>query len=376
MGRPTYHSTDWRQQADRHTLLEDPVLAVHQIGVLGLPGGPPPGIDQALVYTTREGGFEVFHPPHRPRRVLRRYTAMYEVDLGIHPVRTRIALPSSQDAHEFDATVELDWQVTDPIRFVRSGHRNVPRLLLGELEEAARPATRGFAITDSAGAETAVTAALRDGKPLGEQAGLRAVWSVRLRRDQENIAHARRLQAIEHATAEEILAQQSGAAADLEKAAREEAQHRHRLAMQKYEAQRIDFYREYLGAGGVDAWALHVAQHPEDSAKAMQSLRDDQRERLRAQMSLIKEMLNKTGTEPFELEGPRQRALDAFNAVFGHVTDEPDVEKPAGPAARDAVAEPGSPPLPPQPTAADLSAWLPPLPPLPPEPPASSSTSR
>ncbi|MFJ7168884.1 hypothetical protein ACIQUV_25670 [Streptomyces globosus] len=373
MGRPTYHSTDWRQQADRHTLLEDPVLVVHQIGVLGLPGGPPPGIDHALVYTTREGGFELFRPPHRPRRIPRRYTAVYEVDLGIHPVRTRITLPSSHDAHEFDAAVELDWQVTDPIRFVRSGHRNVPRLLMGELEAAARPAARMFPITDSAGAETAVTAAVRDGKPLGEQAGLHAVWNLRLRRDEENIAHARRLQAIEHATAEEILAQQSGAVADLARAAREEAQHRSRLAMQKYEAQRIDFHRDYLGAGAVDAWALHVAQHPEDSAKAVQSLRDDQRVRLRAQMELIKEMLTKTGTEPFELEGPRRRALDAFNAVFGHIPDERDQEKAADRAAPDAGAEPPSPPLPSQPTAADLSAWLPPVPP---EPPASPGAPR
>ncbi|RSS94301.1 hypothetical protein EF903_06755 [Streptomyces sp. WAC05292] len=374
MGRPMYPFTDWRQQADRHTLLEDPVVAVHQIGLLGLPGGPPPGIDHALVYTTREGGFELFHPPHRPRRIPRRYTAVYEVDLGVHPVRTRIALPSSDDAGEFDATVEVDWQVTDPIRFVRSGHRNVPRLLMAELEQAARPVARLFAITDSATAETAVSAAVRDAEPLGKQAGLKAAWSIRLRRDEENTAHARRLQKIEHDAAAEILAQQSGAAADLAQAAREEAQHQHRLAIRKYKAQEIDFYREYFGAGAVDTWALYVAQRPDDLEKVVQSLRDDDRERFSSRVDLIKDMLAKTGAEPFELEGPRQRTLDAIDAVFGRVPERRDQAEPGESTTRKADRAPlPAKPLPVQPAEPDLSTWQPSAPP---EPPASPGTPR
>ncbi|MEV0414506.1 hypothetical protein AB0I68_27805 [Streptomyces sp. NPDC050448] len=366
MASPLYRSTDWDQHADRHALLKDPVVTVRQLGRLGLPGSPPTRIDHTLVYTTRRGTFEVFLPPHRPRRIPRRYTAVYEVDMGVHAVRTRVPLPSIDDAHEFEVSVELDWQVTDPARFVRSGHRDVPRLLLGELERAARPVTRRFPIADSAGAEAEVLTVVREGKPLGEEAGLRVLWTVRLRRDEDNVAHARRLQAIEHTTAEGILTQQGGSRVDLEKALRAHAQHQHRLELQEYEAQRIDFYREYLTRGGIDAWALHLAQHPQDSAKAMNSLREDQRERLRAQMNLIKEVLTKTGTEPFELEGPRRLAIDAFNAVFGqHVPVEPGSAEPDAEKETEARTEPDPARLPAQP-AADMHGWQPAVPPSPP----------
>ncbi|AYV29320.1 MULTISPECIES: hypothetical protein [Streptomyces] len=369
MDSPLYRSADWDQHADRHTRLIDPVITVRQIGRLGLPGRPPTRIDHALVYTTARGGHEVFLPPLRPRRLRRRYTAVYEVDMGVHPAQARMALPSDNDAHEFEASVEFDWQVTDPARFVRSGHRDVPRLLLGEVEHVARHVTRRFPIADSAAAEAELIAVVRQGKPLGEDAGLHVSWTARLRRDENGIAHARRLQAIEHAATEEIHTERYGHQADQEKAARAGAQHRQRLELQKYEAERIAFYQEYLTRGGVDAWAMHLVQHPEDSAKALGSLREDQRERLRAQMNLIKELLTKAGTEPFELEGPRRLAIDAFNAVFGqHVPGDPGGADPAAVAEEPAPAAAA-----PYPPPEALPAWQPPVPP---EPSAAQGSPR
>ncbi|WP_405423496.1 hypothetical protein [Streptomyces erythrochromogenes] len=362
-----HHHTDWDQRADRHTPLKDPVVTVRQLGRLGLPGGPPTRIDHALVYTTRRGGFETYLPPDRPRRTPRRYTAVYEVDMGVHPVRTCVRLPSSDDAHEFDVDVELEWQVADPARFVRSGHRDVPRLLFGELDQAARPVSRRFPMDASAAAEAEVLAVVQQGKPLGEDAGLRVLWTIRLRRDEDSIAHARRIQAIEHATAEEVLTHQAGARADLEKARRTQAQQQQSLELQEYEALRIDFYREYLTRGGTDAWAMHLARHPEDSAKALNSLREDQRERLQAQMHLIKEMLTKAGTEPFELEGPRRLAIDAFHTVLSqHVPGDQDPGEPEVPQETHSRAEPATPSVPAPSPAAEVSAWQPPVPPKPP----------
>lgn len=287
--------------------------------------------------------------------------------MGVHPVRTCVRLPSSDDAHEFDVDVELEWQVADPARFVRSGHRDVPRLLFGELDQAARPVSRRFPMDASAAAEAEVLAVVQQGKPLGEDAGLRVLWTIRLRRDEDSIAHARRIQAIEHATAEEVLTHQAGARADLEKARRTQAQQQQSLELQEYEALRIDFYREYLTRGGTDAWAMHLARHPEDSAKALNSLREDQRERLQAQMHLIKEMLTKAGTEPFELEGPRRLAIDAFHTVLSqHVPGDQDPGEPEVPQETHSRAEPATPSVPAPSPAAEVSAWQPPVPPKPP----------
>ncbi|MFF3676874.1 hypothetical protein ACFYYS_23225 [Streptomyces sp. NPDC002120] len=314
MENPLPHTPDWDQHADRDTLLVDPVLTVRQLGRFDLVRTVPTRIDHALVCSTARGTYDLYLPPHRPRAVRRRYTAVYEVDMGIHPVRTRIVLPSSDDAHEFEVTVEIDWQVTDPVLFVRSGHRDVPRLLLGTLERAARPIARQFPIAASDAAETAVLAAVQDHGLRGEDAGLRTEWTVRVRRDALNIEHARRLQGIEHRTAEDILTK------------------RGQLEIQEYEAKRIAFYREYLDRGGIDAWAMHLAQHPGDSKEAMTALTEEHRSRLNEQLALVKAVLDKGGAEPFELEAIRRLSISAAHGILGQfVPREPPPVEPTAP---------------------------------------------
>ncbi|MGW7452041.1 hypothetical protein [Streptomyces sp. NPDC054787] len=318
MENPLLRAPDWDQHADRDALLTDPVLTVRQLGRFGLVRTVPTRIDHALVCSTAGGAYDAYLPPHRPRAGRRRYTAVYEVDMGIHPVRTRILLPSGDDAHEFDVTVEIDWQVTDPVLFVRSGHRDVPRLLLGALERAARPVTRQFPIAASDAAESAVLTAVQKHGRLGEDAGLRAEWTVRVRRDALNIEHARRLQDIEHRTTEDIEAK------------------RGQLEVQQYEAKRIAFYREYLDRGGIDAWAMHLAQHPEDSKEAMTALTEDHRSQLTAQLDLVKAVLDKGGAEPFELEAIRRLSISAAHGILGQfVPREPPQVGPSVPDGQD-----------------------------------------
>lgn len=315
MENPLLRAPDWDQHADRDTLLVDPVLTVRQLGRFGLVRTVPTRIDHALVCSTARGAYDTYLPPHRPRAARRRYTAVYEVDMGIHPVRTRISLPSSDDAHEFEVTVEIDWQVTDPALFVRSGHRDVPRLLLGALERAARPVTRRYPISASDAAESAVLTAVEKHGPLGEDMGLRAGWTVRVRRDAPNIEHARRLQDIQHRTTEDIEAK------------------RGQLEAHEYEAKRIAFYREYLDRGGIDAWAMHLAQPSEDSKEAMAALTEDHRNQLTAQLDLVKAVLDKGGAEPFELETIRRLAISATHGILGQFV--PHQPPPGGATAPD-----------------------------------------
>ena len=71
----------------------------------------------------------------------------------------------------------------------------MPALLIGELQQAARPVTRGFAVADSGAAETELLRAAQLVGPLGATAGLQVTWTLRMRRDQANIDHQQRLQA-------------------------------------------------------------------------------------------------------------------------------------------------------------------------------------
>ncbi|MGW2717914.1 hypothetical protein [Streptomyces sp. NPDC001492] len=361
---------EWQQQADRHTPLVDPVLTVRQLGRFDFNLKSLVRIDHALVFSTPKGGYDSYLPPRRPTRseiAAKRYTAVYEVDMGVHPFSAELALPSDNDAFEFTAAVDLSWQVLDPARFVASGHRDVPALVLGELQQAARPVTRRFAIPDSAYAERELLQAVTVLGPLGAPAGLQVTWTLRLRRDQENIDHQRRLQAIDHSAAEQIRAAERGMEIDVEVDRRNREQDRlqieramaygtqqqelalqqqrwqHQQALeqgqqmielQAIEAKKIEFYQWHLQQGGVHAWALHLAQHPEDSHLVMQSMREDQLRMIQAQMDLVSQLLNGDTAESYELEGPKQLALrtvsDILNQRLPGVPQTPPLIAPQG----------------------------------------------
>ncbi|MFJ4875192.1 hypothetical protein ACIP93_08240 [Streptomyces sp. NPDC088745] len=342
---------EWDQHADRHTPLIDPVITVRQLSRFEF-RKPLTRIDHALVFSTVKGTYDTYLPPVRPTRAeaaTRRYSSVYEVDMGVHPVRAELALPSDNDAFEFGCVVELSWQVVDPARFVASGYRDVPRLLLGELEQAARPVARLYAIADSAAAEQALLRAVTALGALGGGVGLKVAWTVRLRRDQENIDHQKRLQSLQHNAAEQVLDAQLGMTVDTEQARRLVQQdalalqraaaygeHHHALALQqqqwahqqallageqalelqRIEAQKIDFYQYHLSQGGVHAWALHLADHPEDSALVMNSMREDQLRMIQAQMDLVGQLLAGDVAQDYELDGPKQLALRTMNDIL------------------------------------------------------------
>ncbi|MFC5169725.1 hypothetical protein [Streptomyces mutomycini] len=381
---------EWQQNADRHTQLTDPVLTVRQLTRFEyVTRKPVTQVDHALVFVTSRGEYDTFLPPSRPVRAdmaTRRWTAVYEVDMGVHPVRAELALPSDNDAFEFGVAVDLSWQVLEPDVFVRSGHRNVPELLLGELQQAARPVTRAFAVHRSAEAEQAVLRAVEAQGALGATAGLLVTWTVRVRRDDDNIAHEKRKQAIEHQSAEQVLIAQRGMDIDLEVDRRsrqqdllltgralEHQRQQHELAMQQQalqhqhallagrqdlelqalQAQKINFYAYHLQHGGVHAWALHLSEHPEDSRLVMQSMRDDQLRLIQQQKELVSELLGGKHAEAFELDGPKELALRTVTEILaqrlpGVADTVPSPVPPAPLPPADAV-----PPAPPSPPGAD-----------------------
>ncbi|WP_371677136.1 hypothetical protein [Streptomyces sp. NBC_01276] len=277
---------DFDQHAHRHTELTDAVVTVQQLGRFGLSRRARTRIDYALVYVSAQGAYEPFMPPDRPGTT-RRFTAVYEVDTGIHPLSAEVRLPSDNDAHEFELSVELTWQVVDPALYVRSGCRDVPRLLIGELEQAARPVARCFPISSSAAAEESLLGRVGEGKPLGEGAGLRTDWTVRLRRDPANIEHERMLQNA-----------------------------RHQMELQGYEAQRIAFYQHHLAQGGIQAWALHLARHPQDTKLALDSMQKNQLDLLASRLEQVKALLGKDGAEAHELRTTRQLMFEQINEAL------------------------------------------------------------
>lgn len=332
---------EWEQPAGRHTQLKDPVLTVRQISRFGFVPRRLTRIDHALVFSTPSGAYATSLPPLRPTRaeiMNRRYTAVYEVDMGIHPVALELLLPSSNDALEFECVVEMTWQVGDPAVFVASGHRDVPRLLMGELEQAARTVTRRFAVTSSAEAEAEVLRSVHARGPLGAGAGLLVAWTMRLRRDRDSVGHQKRMQTIDHAATERVHTERQAMAYDLEadlRARRQDAlqtdralvygerqqalllqQQTWRTELRDAELAKIDFYQAQLEQGGVRAWALHLAEHPEDSRLVVQSLRQDQVSMIRAKADMVAQLLDGDNAEGYELAAPKKLALRAMHDIL------------------------------------------------------------
>ncbi|MFG1808367.1 PE-PGRS family protein [Streptomyces sp. NPDC049040] len=280
---------DWDQDAHRHSVLVDPVVTVRQLRRFDHSKNYS-RIDNALVFTTNKGEYDVYLPPRRPTRselATRRYTAVYEVDIGIHSCTCSLSLPSDNDAFEFSAELAMTWQVARPDIFVTSRERDVPGLVTRRLEQLAREVGRKFPIDRSADAERAMSEAVAAGGPLAGDAGLRVSWTLRLRQDDDAVAQQRELREIRYSDERLGSAHDLAMREDRLRAERDrvQAEQQHELAMRRsrqeaelreLEAKKIEYYQLHLQRGGVASWALHLSQHPEDSQLVMENLRKDQ----------------------------------------------------------------------------------------------------
>ena len=344
---------EWQQQADRHTPLIDPVLAVRPMSRFEYTARRPAlAIDHALVFVTAKGTYDTYLPPHRPSRsdaVSRHYTSVYEVDMGTHPVHLDIELPSADDAFSFGVDAELTWRVADPVRFVTGGERDVPTRLSREFQHLARPVSRGFAIEDSASAEQAVQRTV-DAGGFAAGIGLDITCVVRLRLDDEAIAHRKQLREIRYAG--ELLDPRH----ELEMR-QQQMQHQIELVRaqqaQELNAQKIKYYQHFLQQGGVTAWALRLAEHPEDTRMVIENMRADQLAVMKTQANVALELLKDEGVENYQKEEPTRRALQYVRDIFDQQL--PD--------------DAGAPSYPPP---AELPPIAPPMPPFPPTVPSEA----
>ncbi|MGW6023100.1 hypothetical protein [Streptomyces sp. NPDC055099] len=300
------HNPDAREtlpeNGGRPTGLTDPVLAVRQLSRYEIPGRRYLGrADCALVVAGSGDSYETYLPPRRPTS-LRGRTAVYEVDLGVHPLRLRTRLPSDIDSFEFDTTFDLTWQVTDPERFVVSQERDIPALLNRVLHRLLRPVTRKFTISSSAHAEVAVQQILDASGDHAARQGLRLGGTAQLRRDPEECAQQGRLRAARH-NAEAALSEHDVELMRLEQE-------------QQLKARKIEFYRHHLAKGGIAALLLHLAEHAQDTSLVVENLSADEKRTIENQLGLIDRVLPEGTLEKYQLEEPQQLVLALFRSMF------------------------------------------------------------
>ncbi|MEV6728291.1 MULTISPECIES: PE-PGRS family protein [unclassified Streptomyces] len=340
----------WQQDANRHSVLVDPVVTIQELSRFKPLRATR--IDHALVFTTAQGGLDTYLPPSRPSRTdlaTRRWTSVYEVDMGRHESATVLTLTSQNDAFLFEVSLSCTWQVLDPAAVVASGERNVPAMVQRIVEQAVGPVLRGYAMEDSAAAELHARKALEAAEPMGVRAGLDVSCSLQIRRDEVALEQERQLRDIaferqrlepQHAllmredelAAERALVQGrqqhriefQQQALDHERGL---ARGRQELELQEIEAKKIEYYAYWLERGGPAAMAFQLARHPEDTRLVMENLRQDQLLTVQNQLTVALQALGggPGGLEEHQMDEPRRLAANVIKEVLS-------ARRPQGPA--------------------------------------------
>ncbi|SEL05917.1 hypothetical protein [Streptacidiphilus jiangxiensis] len=312
---------DWDQAANRDSQITDPVLTVRQISRFDpMAGrGMTAHADRALVFTTPDGGLFTYRPPLRPSRAeaaSRNYRGVYEVDTGIHHLQLTEPLPSQGDAFTFTALVDVTWQVLDPEQVVRSGVRDVPRLIGPRIQQTMRAASRRHSVEHSETAELAVQQAVTDVE-FGAAEGLRVTVVVRLDLDAAAREQQSRLRGIRYDT--------DALTPTFERERLRTTQEQQLLA------QKAEFYQWHLARGGSAQWAVQLAQHPEDLRVVVEALRGEESSLLRHRLDVVTKLLEQRHLEGYQLEETGRLALEQLQALFAP----PQPTPPAPPAPED-----------------------------------------
>ncbi|ALO09377.1 hypothetical protein AQF52_3783 [Streptomyces venezuelae] len=319
-----------------------------------LPNLPP---NFAVVYPLDGGGWEVESPRHRTmtQRWLTKNKICYVVDLGDHrrtAKLTKTPLTCKDQAHRFEATIDVGFRTHDPVAVVRSNLSDVLSAVYPYLVSKIRPHAAHFAIDEAFEAQARINAALALPIPLPEGMTLyycdvqlepdeAAREFIRSRtkagRDSE-MGRMRHVTAVGNTRHEETIK-------DIEQEYRTNREQRERAALASV---RLDFRGLVLE---------HLAKHPHDTEKSMDLLmRWEEGRQLRAldqeqrQVEMVRYMIDKGIVREVDLPGLREGVLGASAGTFGGMlplgTGAPAHTPPAAAPALPPVAQP-SPPTPP-----------------------------
>ncbi|MEU8708878.1 hypothetical protein [Streptomyces sp. NPDC048565] len=234
-----------------------------------LPGLPP---NFAVVYALKTGGWEIESPRHLTvtGRLQNRYKLCYVVDLGDHrrtAKLTRTPLTCKDQAHRFEATIDVGFRVHDPVAVVRGNLPDVLSAVYPYLISKIRPLAARFAIDEAFEAQARINGALVLPMPLSE--GMTLYYcDVQLEPDEAardfirsrtKAGRASEMGRLRHHAALGSTRHQE-AVKDIEQDARIARDKRERAALSSV---RFDFHGLVLE---------HLAKHPEDTEKSMELL--------------------------------------------------------------------------------------------------------
>ncbi|MFE9821974.1 hypothetical protein ACFYSH_07325 [Streptomyces sp. NPDC005791] len=286
-----------------------------------LPGLPP---NFAVVYALKTGGWEIESPRHLTvaGRLQNRYKLCYVVDLGDHrrtAKLTRTPLTCKDQAHRFEATIDVGFRVHDPVAVVRGNLPDVLSAVYPYLISRIRPIAARFAIDEAFEAQARINGTLV--LPMALAEGMTIFYCdvqlepdeaarkfVRGRTEAGRSSEMGRLQ--HHAVLGNTRHQE--AVKDIEQEARTAREQRERAALSSVQ---FDFRGLILE---------HLAKHPGDTEKSMELLlRWDEGRQARAldqeqrQVEMVRYMIDKGIVREVDVPGLRDGVLGTSAVAFG-----------------------------------------------------------
>ncbi|WP_158891107.1 hypothetical protein [Amycolatopsis anabasis] len=246
-----------------------PIVGEHHVGRFEFfYRRPPVKAWTARVFVQASGRCLVFMPDRQPttRELLwSGIRTMYEIDLAYRHLAFEIDLPSTGDAFAFQARVDMQWRVTDPLLVVRDGITDIRRVLLPSLLADLRRATRRCRIADAEKAECEANREVAD-DALSRRHGLWTKVFVRLRMDDQWRRNVR------------------------------------------LEAQ-VGVYRAIIAMGDLNQFALQLAQNPKDVEPVVRALASERDLHRREVFDFIARLIESEALDRWEIDDQVREAL-------------------------------------------------------------------
>jgi hypothetical protein len=262
-----------------------------------------------LVLVTQRGEHHGFPPDRQPTTGELLWLGsgtLYEIDMGRHWARVELEVPSRTEAFSFDAVVDVEWWVEDPVPVVKHGVHDVRKALEPNLRQRLSSITRKWEVEDSAHAEAEVVGSLA-AMPVGAEYGLGTRAYVWMRMDTPSVKHAAAVRdlhreiELEHATQELRLVREESTSVLI--------------------TRRVERYRVILQSGNLDQFALQLAQNPEETPAVIQMLREERHNNRRAVTDFVTRLLDSGAVDRHEIDDQVREALrwlkDATDTVLG-----------------------------------------------------------
>jgi hypothetical protein len=254
-----------------------------------------------LVLVNKRGKHHAFPPEVRPtigELIWKGPGTLYEIDMGLHWTRLELELPSLHEAVPFNAVVDLEWRVVDPVQVVRDGVKDIREALFPRLHHRLSMLTREFSMDETSLVEREALESLTN-QPIGEEYGLLIHAFVRMRME-EKVRDVRREIALEHET--QVL----------------------RLLREESTTNliniRVERYRAIILAGDYNQFALQLAQNPDEAKAVVKMLHDNRRNVI----DFVTHLLDSGAIDRYEINDQVRAALDWLKEATDTVLHPPE----------------------------------------------------